>query len=114
MGWTADEVLDLGRLSAPRGMELYLPLGLSPRLRLTWRSALVGAGGGLAALLGASEVADLQVRITHHAFDSAVGTVASDVASRSHAALVVLALCTAVGAPVVEELAFRGLTYGAF
>lgn len=82
-------------------------------LRLTWRGAGIGVGCGVAALLTASWTYSIQVSVTHHSFDSAVGGVANDVASGSRGALVVLALCTAFGAPVVEELAFRGLTYGA-
>jgi hypothetical protein len=83
-------------------------------LRLTWRGALFGVAGGAVALLCASWVADIQVKVTHHPFDSTVGDAARDVAAGSHGALVVLALCTAIGAPIVEELAFRGLTYGSF
>ena len=81
-------------------------------LRLTWRSFGTGVACGVGALLTASWTYQIQFKITHHAFDSAVGGVANDVANGSRGALVVLALCTAFGAPVVEELAFRGLTYG--
>jgi len=83
-------------------------------LRLRWRAALLGVAGGVGALAVAYAVAAIQVSITGRTFDSAVGGVARDVASGSRVALVILALCTVVGAPVVEELAFRGLTYGAF
>jgi membrane protease YdiL (CAAX protease family) len=82
-------------------------------LRLTGRGALTGFVGGIAALLLAQLVAWATEAISGHPFDSAVGALASDMTT-SRGALVVLGLCTIFGAPVVEELAFRGLTFGAF
>jgi membrane protease YdiL (CAAX protease family) len=84
------------------------------RLRLRWVHVPVAVGLGLLGLVTAAGVAAAQVKITGHPIDSAVGDVAASTTAASHAALVVLALCTVLGAPVVEELAFRGLTYGAF
>ena len=46
-------------------------------------------------------------------FDSAVGDLALSM-TKGSPPLVVLALCTAFGAPIVEELAFRGLVFGSF
>jgi membrane protease YdiL (CAAX protease family) len=83
-------------------------------LRLGWRSAAVGVLGGVAGLLCASAVAEVQVTITGHGFDARVTSVAQHIVAASRPALVLFALATAFGAPVVEELAFRGLTFGAF
>jgi membrane protease YdiL (CAAX protease family) len=82
-------------------------------LHLSWRSAGIGVLGGALGLLTASIVAQLQVAITHQTLDARASDVAHDIVSASQGALVVFALATAFGAPVVEELAFRGLTYGA-
>ena len=91
--------------------------GQGPRrdfgLRLDWRSAGIGFLGGVGSLVGAVIVATVQEALTGHQLSSAVGTAAQDTTSGSRGALVVLALCTAFGAPVVEELAFRGLLFGA-
>ncbi len=81
-------------------------------LRITWRHAGVGVLGGAAGLLTASLVAQLQVAITHQQLDARAADVAHDIVAASPAALAVFAVATAFGAPVVEELAFRGLTYG--
>jgi uncharacterized protein len=83
-------------------------------LRLGAGEAVLGVAGGLAALATAAVVAAVQVKIMGHDFSSAVGDVAQNVTSASRGALVVLALLTVLGAPVVEELAFRGLTFGSF
>ncbi len=82
-------------------------------LRLSWTDAGIGFAGGVAALILGSMVAWLQEQVTGHQITSAVGDLAQDTTSASAAALAILALCTAVGAPVVEELAFRGLMFGA-
>ncbi len=81
-------------------------------LRLTWRDAGIGVLGGMLAL-GLADVTAIITEHFTHPFDSAVGSLADDM-KVSRAALVLLALCTAFGAPIVEELAFRGLTFGAF
>lgn len=82
-------------------------------LTLTWSTAATGVVGGLCGLCAAIVVGLAQQALTHTTLNSAVGTIASTTTSASAAALAVLAACAAFGAPVVEELAFRGLTYGA-
>ena len=81
-------------------------------LNLSWRSAAIGVLGGGAGLLTASLVAQLQEQLTHRQLDARAADVAHDIVSASPVALALFALATAFGAPVVEELAFRGLTYG--
>jgi membrane protease YdiL (CAAX protease family) len=83
-------------------------------LTLSWSQAAVGFAGGVVALLVASELAAVQEQLTGTKLSSAVGTLAQQTTSASPVALAILALCTAFGAPVVEEIAFRGLTFGAF
>jgi len=83
-------------------------------LRIDAGSAAIGVLGGLAGLATASLVAWVQVQITHTPLDARVSSVARDIVAASRPALVLFALATAFGAPIVEELAFRGLTFGAF
>jgi membrane protease YdiL (CAAX protease family) len=83
-------------------------------LTASWSQAAVGFVGGVLALLLGSFVAAVQEKITGHQISSAVGELAQNTTSASAAALAILALCTVLGAPVVEEIAFRGLTFGAF
>jgi membrane protease YdiL (CAAX protease family) len=82
-------------------------------LTLTWPLAATGFVGGLCGLAVAVVVGVVQQAVTNTTLSSAVGTIASSTTSASSAAVAVLAACAAFGAPVVEELAFRGLTYGA-
>jgi uncharacterized protein len=82
-------------------------------LRLTWPQAGLGFLGGVAAIALGSIVAEVQQAITGVHLSAAVTDLAKSSTAASAAALAVLAACTAFGAPVVEELAFRGLTYGA-
>jgi uncharacterized protein len=82
-------------------------------LTLTWAKAATGVLGGVIALALASTVAAVQERVTGHSLSSAVGNLAENTTAYSTAALAVLAALTAFGAPVVEELAFRGLAFGA-
>ena len=82
-------------------------------LHLSFPDAGIGFAGGVAALILGSLVAWLQEQVTGHRITSAVGDLAQNTTSASAAALAILALCTAFGAPVVEELAFRGLMFGA-
>ncbi len=83
------------------------------RLRVGWRQAGIGLLGGLVAYAAAWGIAWLTELISGRTLNSAVGNVAQQTTSASRAALAVLALCAAVGAPIVEEIAFRGLFYGA-
>lgn len=82
-------------------------------LTLTWASAAIGVAGGAAGLAVALVVATVQQAVTGSTLRSAVEVIAQDTTAASAAAVAVLAACTAFGAPIVEELAFRGLTYGA-
>ncbi len=96
--------------SKRKGQGPVLDFGLT----VNGRAVLVGIGFGLAGLVTASTVAAVQESIMGRGFTSRAADVATEVASGSHLALWIFALCTAFGAPVVEELAFRGLTFGAF
>lgn len=82
-------------------------------LHLSWTDAGIGFAGGVAALILGSIIAWLQELVTGHRITSAVGDLAQNTTSASAAALAILAVCTGLGAPVVEELAFRGLMFGA-
>jgi uncharacterized protein len=82
-------------------------------LTLSWQQAGVGFVGGIMALVLGSFVAYVQESITGQKLSSAVGDLAQNTTSASAGALALLAACTAFGAPIVEELAFRGLTFGA-
>jgi membrane protease YdiL (CAAX protease family) len=82
-------------------------------LRLSWRAFGIGVAGGVTALVVASIVGEIEIKIRGHDFSAAVEDLAKQTTSASHGAIWVLALCTFIGAPIVEELAFRGLTYGA-
>ncbi len=82
-------------------------------LRLTWSDAGWGALGGLVALMASGVVAALLTVIVGD-FDSAAGEVAQEIsASGPLLALLIFALLVAVGAPLVEEIAFRGMAYNA-
>ena len=82
-------------------------------LTLTWTTAAVGVGGGAVGLAAALLVATVQQAVTGSQLTSAVEVIAQNTTAASAAAVAVLAACTAFGAPIMEELAFRGLTYGA-
>lgn len=82
-------------------------------IRLRRPDLLWGLAGGLAALV-LGLVASLITQALVGEFDSAAGDVAQDlVDSGQRLWLVVFALLVAFGAPVVEELAFRGLLFAA-
>jgi uncharacterized protein len=83
-------------------------------LRISWRSAGIGVLGGALGLATASAVAQLQYLVTGQNLNARAADIAHQTVAASPAALFVFALATAVGAPVVEELAFRGLTFGSF
>ncbi len=82
-------------------------------LTLSWPQAGIGLVGGVGGLVAGSIVAAVQQALTHTTITSAVGDLARSTTAASASAVAVLAACTAFGAPVVEELAFRGLTYAA-
>ena len=83
-------------------------------LRTTWRSAVIGVLFGAAGLASALVVLAIQQSLVHDEPNARAADVAHIFVSTSPTALVLFALATAFGAPVVEEIAFRGLTYGAF
>jgi len=90
--------------------------GRGPRLdfglRLSGHDAALAVALGLTGLIAALLVALLVTLVRGVAMTSAVGDLALGTTSASRAALVTLAVLAVVGAPVVEELAFRGLLYG--
>jgi len=81
-------------------------------LSLNRRDFGIGVLGGFVALIVADIVATITEKVVGP-FDSAVGDLALSM-TKGSPPLVVLALCTAFGAPIVEELAFRGLVFGSF
>jgi uncharacterized protein len=83
-------------------------------LRVTWRGAGFGVLMGVAGLFTALVVAQVQTWVTRSDVDSRAADVAHLYVGGTPVALVLFALATAFGAPVVEEIAFRGLTYGSF
>ena len=90
-----------------RGNGPIIDLGI----RVTWRDVGIGVIGGVVSLIVATILAGLSTLIFGD-FTSAAGDVAaelSDAASRP--VLVLFAFMLACGAPVVEELAFRGLVF---
>jgi membrane protease YdiL (CAAX protease family) len=91
--------------------------GLGPvrelRLRARRRDVAFGVLGGLVALTLAIVVGIVTELLLDHPIESSVGVLAEDLGNASPWPIVVLALLTAFGAPVVEEIAFRGLLFGA-
>lgn len=82
-------------------------------LRFTWLDVGWGLLGGFAALMGSMIAAVIMTAIVGD-FTSAAGDVAADIRNEGpFIALVLFALCVAFGAPIVEELAFRGLIFSA-
>jgi membrane protease YdiL (CAAX protease family) len=80
-------------------------------LRLTWSDVGWGVLGGVVALIASGLVAALLTVIVGD-FDSAAGEVAQEITeSGPLLALIIFAVLVAVGAPIVEEIAFRGLIY---
>lgn len=96
-------------VTAWRGNGPRIDLGL----RLTWTDVGWGVLGGAVALFASGLVAAGLTLIVGD-FDSAAGEVAEDITSSGpFIALIIFALLVAVGAPIVEEIAFRGLIYNA-
>lgn len=90
--------------SARKGLGAVRDFGLA----VDGKAVLVGVAFGIAGLVNAATVASVQEAIMGHSFSARAADVAEDVAAGSHLALWIFALCTAFGAPIVEELAFRG------
>ena len=84
------------------------------RLRATGGGLVFGAAAGVVGLLLAAVIAAVTERIMGHSLESSVGQLADDIADASPWPLLVLALLAVFAAPVVEEIAFRGLAFGAF
>jgi membrane protease YdiL (CAAX protease family) len=90
-----------------RGNGPVIDLGI----RLTWRDLGIGVVGGGASLVVATILAGLSVLIFGD-FTSAAGDVAAELSdATSRPVIVLFAFMLAFGAPVVEELAFRGLLF---
>ncbi len=83
------------------------------RLRGTTGQVVLGVVAGFAGLLLAGVVAALTQAVTGEPLVSSVGELADSMADASPWPLVVLAVGAGIGAPIVEELAFRGLLFGA-
>jgi len=81
-------------------------------LRLTWSDVRLGIGVGLAGLLIAVVVALITQGIAGD-FTSAAGEIALELQGEGTAAMFVFAVAVMVGAPIVEEIAFRGLFFNA-
>ncbi len=85
---------------------------LDLRLRATPADLVFGAIAGFVALVMAGIVALGLERVTGEPLESSVGQLADDLTAASPWPVVALALLAGIGAPLVEELAFRGLLYG--
>ena len=90
-----------------RGNGPVIDLGL----RLTWRDAGIGVIGGIVSLAVAGVLAAVTSAIFGD-FTSSAGDAAAELSeSAGRPVLIVFAFMLAFGAPVVEELAFRGLVF---
>jgi uncharacterized protein len=82
-------------------------------LRLTWRDLGWGLIGGIAALVAGGTIA-LILQAIFGEFTSAAGEVGEELRAEGPLlAVVAFALCVAIGAPIAEEIAFRGMAYNA-
>jgi len=82
-------------------------------LRFTWLDVGWGLVGGVVSLIGSGIVA-LALTSLVGDFTSSAGDVATDITrSGPFLAILIFAFLLAIGAPIVEEIAFRGLAYGA-
>ena len=71
-----------------------------------------GVAAGFVAIVAASTIGIAQMSLTGERFTSTAGEVAKKL-SQDPLAVITLAIVAAVGAPIVEEIAMRGLLYGA-
>ena len=81
-------------------------------LRLTWRDTGWGALGGVVALFAAG-IAAVITQLFVPDLSSSAADAAAEIEESGRLVIVVFALLIMVGAPIVEELFFRGLFYGA-
>jgi membrane protease YdiL (CAAX protease family) len=79
---------------------------------VSWRAVGIGIAGGFATLVAMVVLTDLTARILDEEVTSA-GADAAESMTGSTVAFVLFLLLIAIGAPFVEELAFRGLVWGA-
>jgi membrane protease YdiL (CAAX protease family) len=95
--------------TAWRGNGPRIDLGL----RLTWRDSGWGALGGVLAIASAA-IAAAVTQVFFPEVTSAAGEAGDELlAGSSRLAVVIFALMVMVGAPIVEELFFRGLFFAA-
>lgn len=83
------------------------------RLRLRPRDAAWAVGYAVVGLVLASSVAAIQERVTGHSINSNAGDVLDTIKHASLLPVLVFQLLAIVGAPIVEEITFRGLLFGA-
>jgi membrane protease YdiL (CAAX protease family) len=83
------------------------------RLRLTPRDAATGVAFAVAGILVAECVVYVQVKVTGHPINSTAGDVLDQIRHASVLPLLLFQLLAVVGAPIVEEIVFRGLLFGA-
>ena len=96
-------------VTAIRGNGPRIDLGL----RLNWTDLGMGLVGGVAAWVILAIVALVTLSISGD-FTSAAGEVAEDLLAQGNRGwLIAFALAVGLGAPIVEEIAFRGLFYSA-
>ena len=82
-------------------------------LRLTWSDVGWGIIGGIAAILAGGAIA-LGLQAVFGEFTSAAGEIGEQLRSEGpFLAVAAFALCVAIGAPIAEEIAFRGMAYNA-
>ena len=82
-------------------------------LRLTWRDLGWGVIGGIAALVAGGTIA-IVLQAIFGEFTSAAGEVGEQIRNEGPLlAVAAFALCVAIGAPIAEEIAFRGMAYNA-
>lgn len=90
-----------------RGNGPVIDLGL----RLTWREVGIGLVGGIVCLAVAGLLAGVTTFVFGD-FTSSAGDAAAELtASAGRPLVVVFAVMLALGAPIVEEIAFRGLVF---
>jgi len=90
-----------------RGNGPVIDLGI----RLTWCDAGIGVIGGLVSLAVAAALAGISTHLFGD-FNSSAGDAAAELSSvTGRPVMILFALMLAFGAPVVEELAFRGLVF---
>ncbi len=91
--------------------------GAGPRidlhLRLSWSDVRWGVLGGVVGLLGAAVAAGITLLVVGDFTSLAAEAAEELLTSASFTSLFIFALMLMVGAPIAEELAFRGLLFGA-